>query len=185
MSDMKKYEFTGEVKNWFGNTLHRIRAVVSFGDVSVGDLGGWIEKEENLSHDGNAWVCNNAWVCDNARVCDNALVCDEARVYGNARVCDEAWVYGNARVCDEAWVCDNARVCDEAHWLGIACIGSRSDFTTFFRTKDLKIFVSCGCFRGDIDSFVEKVKKTHGDNRHARAYLAAVELAKIKIDLSE
>ena len=155
MSDMKKYEFTGEVKNWFGNTLHRIRAVVAFGDVSVGDLGGWVEKEENLSHDGNAWVY------------------------------DEALVYGNARVYDEARVCGNARVYGNAHWLGIACIGSRSDFTTFFRTKDLKIFVSCGCFRGDIDSFVEKVKKTHGDNRHARAYLAAVELAKIKIDLSE
>ena len=56
MSDMKKYEFTGEVKNWFGNTLHRIRAVVAFGDVSVGDLGGWVEKEENLSHDDNAWA---------------------------------------------------------------------------------------------------------------------------------
>lgn len=134
---MKKYEFTGEVKSLFGHTLHRIRATVAFGDVSAGDLGGWIEKEENLSHNGNAWV------------------------------------YGEARVCGEA------------HWLGIACIGSRSGFTTFFRTKDLKIFVSCGCFRGDIDAFAEKVKKTHGDSRHAKAYLAAVELAKIKIDLAE
>ena len=152
---MKKYEFTGEVKSWLGRTLHRIRATVAFGDVSVGDLGGWIEKEENLSHDGEAWV------------------------YGEARVYDKARVYGEARVYDKA------RVYGEAHWLGIACIGRRSDFTTFFRTKDLKIFVSCGCFRGDIDSFAEKVKLTHGDNRHARAYLAAVELAKIKIDLTE
>ena len=145
---MKKYEFTGEVKSWFGHTLHRIRATIAFGNVTAGDLGGWIEKEENLSHDGEAWV------------------------YGEAQVYGKALVYGKARVCGEA------------HWLGIACIGSRSDFTTFFRTEDRKIFVSCGCFRGDIDAFTEKVKKTHGDNRHARVYLAAVELAKIKIDLT-
>ena len=51
---MKKYEFTGETKvinDWRGEvTLHRIRAVIEFKNVSVGDIGGWIEKEENLSH---------------------------------------------------------------------------------------------------------------------------------------
>ena len=47
---MRKYEFTGETKTvdlWSRvATLHRIRAVVEFGLVKVGDLGGWIEKEE-------------------------------------------------------------------------------------------------------------------------------------------
>ena len=28
--------------------LHRIEALRDFGDVKKGDLGGWIEKEENL-----------------------------------------------------------------------------------------------------------------------------------------
>ena len=75
---MEKYKFTGETKTIdlpFGTvTLHRIKAVVEFGLVKVGDLGGWIEKEENLSHEENAWVCDNAWVCGNAKVYDNALV---------------------------------------------------------------------------------------------------------------
>ena len=60
MEIMKKYEFTGEVKTWLGRTLHQIRAVVSFGETNAGEVGGWIEKEENLSHDGNAWVYGNA-----------------------------------------------------------------------------------------------------------------------------
>ena len=51
----RKYEFTGETRNWVGRTLHRIRAVRDFGDVKAGDLGGWIETESNLSNDGNAW----------------------------------------------------------------------------------------------------------------------------------
>ena len=63
---MKKYEFTEETKEITGRTLHRIRALISFDDVAEGDLGGFIEKEENLSHDGDACVCGNAWVCDNA-----------------------------------------------------------------------------------------------------------------------
>ena len=57
---MKKFEFTGETKTinllFRTATLHRIRAVAEFGLVKVGDLGGWIEKEENLSHEGKAWV---------------------------------------------------------------------------------------------------------------------------------
>ena len=44
----KKFEFTGETKAILGNTLHRIRALISFGEVGAGELGGWIEKEENL-----------------------------------------------------------------------------------------------------------------------------------------
>ena len=47
-----KYEFTGETKKvgLFGNIIvRRIRATIAFGVVKAGDLGGWIEKEENLS----------------------------------------------------------------------------------------------------------------------------------------
>lgn len=65
---MKKYEFTGETKVIFGTTLHQIIAVRDFSDVTSGEIGGWIEKEENLSHDGNAWVSGNARVSSNARV---------------------------------------------------------------------------------------------------------------------
>lgn len=57
---MKKFELTGETKLWFGRTLHRIRALVAFGDVDVGELGGWIENESNLDQSGNAWVYGNA-----------------------------------------------------------------------------------------------------------------------------
>ena len=69
---MKKYEFTGETKEVYGITLHRIRAIKSFSDVNIGDIGGLIEKEKNLSHEGNAWVYGDAKVYGNAKVCGNA-----------------------------------------------------------------------------------------------------------------
>lgn len=71
---MKKYEFTGETKTFFGTTLKRVRAIKSFLDVKAGDIGGWIEKEDNLFHDGDAWVSGNASVSGNARVYGDACV---------------------------------------------------------------------------------------------------------------
>ena len=155
---MKKYEFTGETKEirllFRTATLHRIRATVAFGIVEVGDLGGWIEKEENLSHEGKAWVCG------------------DAKVWGNAKVCGDAKVWGNAEVFSAS------------HVLVIGAIGSRNDFTTFYRDKDNEITVKCGCFLGKIDRFLEKVTQTHGDSKYALVYRAAVEVAKLQIDLS-
>lgn len=43
---MKKYELTSETKVVFGKTLYRIRALLSFGNVEPGTLGGWIESEK-------------------------------------------------------------------------------------------------------------------------------------------
>lgn len=88
----KKYELLEETKKVDGHTLRRIRAKKAFGRVSAGDLGGWIEKEDNLSCDGLAWVYGDAMVFDSARVYD------DAEVHGNARACGDAEVYNNARV---------------------------------------------------------------------------------------
>lgn len=52
--------------------MFRIKALISFSNVTAGDLGGYVEKEDNLDHDGNAWVYGDAKVCGNALVCGNA-----------------------------------------------------------------------------------------------------------------
>lgn len=174
---MKKYEFTGETKQIVtinGTvTLHRIKASVTVGNIKSGDIGGWIEKKENLSHDGDAWVSGDAHVYGNARVSGDAWVSGDAQVYGNAQVSGNARVYGDAQVYSNK------------HVLLVGPIGSRNDYTTFFRNQNRGISVSCGCFLGEIDKFIEKVIETHGENKHASAYRATAELAKLQIDLSE
>ena len=94
--------------------VYRIMALRDFANVKKGDLGGYIEKEENLSHNGNAWVydkgivCDNAVVRQNAIVLDNAIVRNQAIVYGNATIRGEAVVSGNALVKDSAMLCNSA-----------------------------------------------------------------------------
>jgi hypothetical protein len=77
---MKKYEMTSNTKEFSGHKLFQIKALKNFGSIKAGDLGGYIEKEENLSHDGRAWVYNNAKVYDNAEVCGDAKIYDNAEV---------------------------------------------------------------------------------------------------------
>ena len=57
---MKKYELTAESIVKFGRTLFRIKALVDFGNVEEGELGGFVEKEGNLDQSGNAWVSGDA-----------------------------------------------------------------------------------------------------------------------------
>ena len=95
---MKYKLLTNETRVHTGITLYRIQSVSNFSDVKSGDKGGWIEKESNLSQDGNAWIYGDATVYDKARVYGNAEVYNDAKVYGNAEVYDYAKVYGNAEV---------------------------------------------------------------------------------------
>lgn len=150
---MKKYELTEETFTVFGKTLYRIRAVRDFGSVKTGEFGGYIEKEENLSHFGDAWVYGNA------------------KVYGEARVSGNAWVYGNAEVF-------NTR-----HFFVQGPIGSRDGYVTFYRTKDDTVEVRCGCFSGSLQEFVNQVEETHGGSRYEKEYKLAAELAKVCIRL--
>ena len=89
----KKYSLTKNTIEYAGRTLFQIKAEMSFGSIVKGELGGYIEKEENL-----AQVYGNAWVSGNARVYGNARVSGNAQVYGNAWVSGNAQVSGNARV---------------------------------------------------------------------------------------
>ncbi len=105
---MKKYELVIKSMKVFGyNKLYRIRALKSFGDVQEGDIGGWIEKESNLSHQGDAWVFDNAWIYGNASVSGDAMVYGKAHISGNARISGYASVSGNVSVSGNAAVSDN------------------------------------------------------------------------------
>lgn len=135
----KKYELTNIFINEEGIKLFRIRALkdLNQGKVKVGDLGGFVESEANLSHEGNAWIYDDAQVKKNARVYDdarvhgnakvhgNAVVYDDAAVGGNALVCIDAKVYGNAVVYGDAEVLGNARVYDSAQVFGFSKISGQ------------------------------------------------------------
>ena len=177
----KKYELIPSDKEG----LFIIKALKSFSNVTIGDIGGYVSGEHNLSHDGDCWIYNNAevynyaQVYDDARISDSAQVYDHARVYNDAKVSDFARVYGSSQVSGFARIYGNARIYsgsiqDTTDYMLIGPIGSRNGYTTFFKDED-KIMVSCGCFEGTIQEFEDKVKETHQNNNvFKKQYLNAI-----------
>lgn len=141
-----KYEFTGETKVVLGITLRQIRALIAIplSGVSVGDVGGWIEKEDNLSQasdsawiSGHAQISGNARIYDNARIYGNAWIYGDARISGNAQIYGGAWISGNAQIYGNAWIYGIARISGHAWIYGDARIykvnveATRTDGYTF------------------------------------------------------
>lgn len=94
-----------------GRTLYRIQALKDFeipirnyidepdiGKYSVtkGQIGGYVEKEENLSHEGGCWILQNAKAYGNALVKDNAHLYGWATISGDSVIGDYCQMSGRA-----------------------------------------------------------------------------------------
>lgn len=117
-----KYELTEETVLVGSSVLHRIRALKSFNGISAGDLGGFVESEDNLSHEGNCWVYDNAKVYENARVEGDAVVKGTSKVHGTATVRGRSLVCCNSEVFGASFLNSDAAVYNEAKVCGYACI---------------------------------------------------------------
>lgn len=111
-----KYEITNIVHKKYP-FLHRIRALRDIGDeVKKGDLGGFVESEDNLSFepDDTSWIFHDAISCNNAYVEENSILKDSAIACDNAHISREAYLSGCARAEDDtiirgAYLSDNSR----------------------------------------------------------------------------
>ena len=120
---VRKYELTDTTKTVDGHILHQIK------NLNTGELGGWIEKEDNLSQNrGSAWVSGNACVFGDARVFGNAQVSENAMVFGEAQISNRAKIYGEAKVYGCTRVNGDAEV-----------FGNADIFSDITITDDLKI----------------------------------------------
>ena len=170
----KKFELTDKfVFNTFGIKLFQIKCTKSFKYAKEGDLGGYVEKDENLDQESDAWVSGDAQVYG------------DARVYDDAQVCGDAWVCGNARVYGNAQVYGDADIENDNNHCGFDCFGSCNRHTHAYLTKDNKVEITCGCFRGSIEEFEKKVEKTHSGKIYEKQYKAIINVIKIKFGLTD
>lgn len=163
----RKYEFTGETKEIGFQELHRIVAVRDFGVVSAGDLGGWIETENNLSHDGTAWVTDGAAVYEDALVEDDAFVMGRVRVRGAAHVGGEAQLSENARVEGGACIRGKAQVCGCSHVYGGAFVEGKANVSGYADIEQNAHVDGNALVSGNVsvkgNARVTGVTKLHGD----------------------
>ena len=82
---------------------------------------------------------------------------------------------GNVNQSGNAWVSGDAEVYGNADYTTIHGFGTQFRTTTFFRCKDKKVRVACGCFFGTIPEFREQVKNTR-KGKIAEEYLMIADL---------
>lgn len=183
----KKYKFSGETKTIEGGTtLHRIQALRDIASpyragsffAKAGDLGGWIEKEDNLSHEGNCWVASSAQVFGNAQVVGDMLVKGNARVFGSAKlfgarddkecfacVGGHARVHGNA-ACRNATIRGHAEVCENA-----AVTDSLiEEYALVCADSDVRFAVISGASSDTLEAWRRDYPSSHGPNVYPYDY---------------
>lgn len=168
---MKKYKLTDETSLCCGRTLHRIVALRDFDGVRKGDKGGWIEKEENLSHEGNCWVYDDAFVYDNAQILNNAhilnnaIIFDNAKIYGLAVINGNIIIKGNTEISDTTVVIGdlkiiNAKITNNKDYIVFKNWWSSGRYFIWTRSNNMW---SVGCFYGTGE---ELVKKAYADSEN-------------------
>ena len=79
--------------------LLRVIACKDLYDIKKGEKGGLIEKEENLSQEGNCWIYKRARVFGDAVISGDAVIFDGC-VSGNAKVLGKVRVGGKVRISE-------------------------------------------------------------------------------------
>lgn len=117
--ESRKYKITDIVHPAYPK-LHRIQALRDVnGTVKEGDLGGYVQREWNLSQSGISWIYEDAICEDLARVQEDASLRHHAKasgksfIAGTTEATDYSQIRGYAYVKD-ALIKDRAIVCGEA-----------------------------------------------------------------------
>lgn len=94
--------------------LYRIQALKTFTKpggynpvVHVGELGGYVEAEDNLSQDGNCWLFDKARVKDGGKVLDDAIVYDKSLISKNSIIRGRSVIGGHCFVTNQSVIIDS------------------------------------------------------------------------------
>lgn len=94
--------------------LYRIQALKTFTKsggynpiIHVGELGGYVETEDNLSQEGNCWIFGDAKVKDGGKVIDDAIVYDKCLVSKNSIVRGGSVVGGHCFITNQSVIIDS------------------------------------------------------------------------------
>jgi len=97
-----------------GRGVRRIKAVREFGNVKEGTIGGFVEGDDNLSHDGLCWIAGDAMALGRSRVTGDALLKDRARIYDWSMITDRCVVQDDAILKDFVFGYDDAVIGEQS-----------------------------------------------------------------------
>lgn len=106
----KKYGYTGQIIKWFDKEFKQIVALRDVSStVHKGDIGGYVEDRDILSHAGRCWIDSDCVVGGNVIVCGNAKLSNSFVVLQEGQ---HLRIDGCSRVTNTEFGCDNGVIID-------------------------------------------------------------------------
>lgn len=93
--------------------LYQIRALRDLPGVKAGDLGGYIETEDNLSQDGECWVYPHSFIFGNSKIEGNAKVAGFTNVY-DSKLFGNVYIYGKEDLGGRGITICDSTICGKA-----------------------------------------------------------------------
>lgn len=147
MSD-KKYEITSITHPRYP-WLHRIRALRDIReDVNAGDLGGFVQSEENLSQEGHCWIADNAMAAEEAYVSGNAILWDYSCALGSATVSGESRIGGEA-------VIEDCAIVASGYIHGRVRVAGNAEIHANCVTGGIPVIMECAVVYGELGGNIE------------------------------
>lgn len=169
-------ELPGMYHRGHGHTHYRIRALVDIPrhGVKAGDIGGLLQDERCLSHEGDCWLGGDAVVNKNVRIRDNALVSEQARLLFMTTVEGDAFVGGRTSSNMSAVIGGQAQVTGKTY------IGGRSRIEGTARLQDAHVHGSArineGAHTGNVFAGAKEQKVYERELTRLRAMVDAEKL---------
>lgn len=103
-----------------GTPVYRIRALqpIPAHSVSAGDIGGFLEGDHNLSHEGSSWIADDAMAVGRSRVEGDAILRHSSIASDHSIISGQAQINHLSRASGHAIIRGNAQLSDLAHATG-------------------------------------------------------------------
>lgn len=133
---------------------------------------------------------SNSDIFGHVKIWEGEIIKSIIRGYNGPTVIDSGFVIRSTciendgqnilKIGDGAGRIIGGKITKEEDYLLLKGLGSANRLTTFYRGKKNDIQVKCGCFKGSISEFEQKVMQTYElDTLYSDEYLAAALMAKI------
>ena len=177
--------------------LYRVKALKDFADVKKGDIGGYVENPNNLSHEGYCWAYGNAKIYGEARIYGNAQVSDCAVIDGNAKIHGDSEVWGYAIIRDNALIYGDSVIngnafiggyteiktgchigCIEEKFRNVLYIQCKASLITIY--KDINNVIKCniGCQkRITLEGLLKRIEEDGGMTKDKEEYVRIMQNA--------
>lgn len=129
----------------------------------------------------NCSDCSDCSYCSDCSSCSNCSSCRDCSDCSNCSSCRYCSSCSYCRYCSSCSSCSSCRDCSDfktnPQRITSPSLGSRNSQTTYYWNKEKEQIV-CGCFKGTLQEFENKIKETHLENDFAKGYFQWIKKVK-------